>query len=59
MHLNNISTVKGRTRTCNFDSAMFSGNRMSHKNDCPVVARNKVAAMRHFFNSDLQQITSF
>jgi hypothetical protein len=32
---------------------------MSYKDNRPVMARNKVSSVRHFFDGDLQEIASF
>jgi hypothetical protein len=50
---NNICAVEGGTGTCNFDSAQFARNSVSHKDNRPVMTGDEVSPMRDLFNSDI------
>jgi hypothetical protein len=59
MNFNYIGSVKGRSGACDFNCASLPRNCMSHKYDGTIVAGDEMSPMRHFFNSDLDEISSF
>jgi hypothetical protein len=56
---NDICAIEGGASACNFDSALLTGNSVSHKDNCPVVAGNKMSPVRDLFNRDIDQFTNF